>query len=93
MTHNHRILVVRPDALGDAVLIFPMLTALRECVKNIHITVLVHPTTEPLFRNQPLVDQVIVDLNSQKKRWWGRHFFDYVRYIRRQNFDSVSRTA
>lgn len=53
-----RILVIRPDEIGDVVLTSPFLRNLRNSAPNAHITVLVSPVCFPLLENCPHVDEV-----------------------------------
>ncbi len=54
-----RILIIRPDHLGDLLFITPALRVLRQRHPDAHITALVGPWGVPVFSNSPLVDDVI----------------------------------
>jgi len=54
-----RVLVIRPGGIGDAVLFYPMLRALREAWREVKIEVLAERRNEGLFRANDLVDRVI----------------------------------
>lgn len=61
MTMPQRILVVRNDKLGDFMLSWPALAALRRALPKAQIALLVPAYTEPLARICPYADQVLVD--------------------------------
>ena len=55
-----RILVARPDRIGDVILSTPVIAALREQYPNAHLTFLVRDFVAPLIREIPGVDSVFV---------------------------------
>jgi len=57
--HAPRILVVRPDHLGDLLFITPALRALRQRYPSAHVTALVGPWGAPVLANNPHVDEII----------------------------------
>jgi ADP-heptose:LPS heptosyltransferase len=54
-----RILLVRPDHLGDVVLTTPVLNALRERVPQAHITMMVGPWSSEVVARHPAIDRLI----------------------------------
>ncbi|GAC1431112.1 MAG: glycosyltransferase family 9 protein [Chloroflexota bacterium] len=54
-----RVLVMRPDHLGDVLLITPALGLLRRQVPGAEITCLIGPWARPVLRGNPDVDRVI----------------------------------
>ena len=54
-----RVLVIRPDHLGDLLFITPALRALRQRYPGTHITALVGPWGAPALANNPHVDEII----------------------------------
>ena len=58
-SHLNRILVIRPDHIGDVLLITPALRLLREAFPESEITVLVGPWSEAVLANSPHVDRVL----------------------------------
>src|SRR3989339_363415 len=61
-----KILVIRPDAIGDVVLTLPAVHALRQHFPKAKITVLAREYTAPLLLNHPDIDQVIFDYDLKK---------------------------
>ena len=59
LTEAKRILAVRTDRIGDAVLITPALALLRRRYPEAHIAVLVSPYTADIFKGNPAVNQII----------------------------------
>jgi heptosyltransferase-2 len=58
VTQARRILVIRPDEIGDVVLTSPFLRGLRGAAPQAHITLLVKIACHELARNCPYVDQL-----------------------------------
>ncbi|GIV95825.1 MAG: glycosyl transferase [Herpetosiphonaceae bacterium] len=54
-----RVLVVKPDHLGDVLLLTPALRALRQRLPQVHIAALVGPWAAPILRGNPDVDVVL----------------------------------
>ena len=76
---SKRILIVRPDRIGDAVLSTPIPRALKESNKNNFVAVLVRKYTKDIFLNNPFIDQII-SLDD------GKSFFQKVNEIRTHQF-------
>lgn len=55
-----RLLVVRPDRLGDVILSTPVFEAIKRHYPRAHLTVLVRESVAPLLRGLPHVDEVMV---------------------------------
>lgn len=60
-TSSLRLLVVRNDKLGDFMLAWPALAALKQACAELHISVLVPDYTAALAEVCPWVDEVIID--------------------------------
>ncbi|MDE2816844.1 MAG: glycosyltransferase family 9 protein [Chloroflexota bacterium] len=58
-THLNRILVIRPDHIGDVLLVTPALRLLRQAFPDSEITALVGPWSEAVLANNPHVDRVL----------------------------------
>lgn len=54
-----RILVIRPDHLGDLVLTTPVLNALKEYAPDAHITMMVGPWSREVVARHPAIDDVL----------------------------------
>jgi len=72
-----KILIIRPDAIGDCVLITPAISLVREKFPNSHIAVLCSPYTKGVFINNPDINEIIED--TKKIRLY--------RFIQRKKFD------
>jgi len=67
-TRLRRILVFRPDHIGDAIMATAVLRPLREKYPEAHIAMCVGPWARDLFEGHPGIDELIVaDLP-----WWGK---------------------
>ena len=58
-TRAPKILLLRPDHLGDLILVTPILNALREHAPSAHITMMVGPWSSEIVVRHPAVDRVI----------------------------------
>lgn len=54
-----RILLVRPDHLGDMIMVTPILYALRERLPDAHITMLIGPWSRDIVARHPAVDELL----------------------------------
>lgn len=75
-----RILIVRLDRIGDAVLSLPAIEAVRGRFPNAHISVLTRPYTAEVFQGHPAIDEVIA--YEYKKGERHEFPFGYVRLIK-----------
>lgn len=55
-----RILIVRPDKLGDLIATLPMATAIKQAMPDAHVTFLVRGYTAPILKIAPDVDETII---------------------------------
>lgn len=55
-----RILLVRPDHLGDLLLATPVLHALKQHAPNAHITMMVGPWSSEIVERHPAVDRLLI---------------------------------
>ena len=70
LAEAHRILVIRPDEIGDVVLTTPFLRALRQAAPRAHITLLVKTACRELVEHCAFVDSVLA-LNFDYRGWDG----------------------
>ncbi len=80
-----RVLVVRPDRLGDVLLSTPVFEALKRHYPASHLTVMVRPAIAPLLRGSPFVDEVMTYEPEGRHRGF-RGFFRLAREIRSGGF-------
>ena len=59
--YHNRILVARPDRIGDVVLSTPVFRTLKKSFPNSFVGALVSPYTSPLLKRNPYIDTVITD--------------------------------
>ena len=89
MTPKHplpaRICVVMLTALGDAVHVLPVITAIKRQAPGSHITWVVQPAAAALVRGHPAIDEVLVFDRSKG----GRAFLEMRRVLRSRRFDVV----
>lgn len=85
---QRRILVVRPDRIGDVALATPVIRALRRHFPQAYLAVLVRPATEPVLRHNPHLDAILID--DMHGAHAGRAGFrDRLRMLRAQRFDTA----
>jgi heptosyltransferase III len=83
--HEPRILVARPDRIGDVILSTPVIAALRNQYPDAHITFLVRDFVAPLVREIPGVDAVFVyDPDGRHSGITG--FFRLMEELKAQRF-------
>jgi ADP-heptose:LPS heptosyltransferase len=63
-----RILIVRPDKLGDLIATLPMATAIKQAMPDAHVTFMVRDYTAPLLEIAPDVDDVVIYDPAAKAR-------------------------
>ncbi len=82
---SQRILIIRPDRIGDVVLTTPLIREIKKTFPNSFIGVLVNSLTEPLLHNNPNIDIIITDDPNGKDS--GRSgFWKQVQFLRSQKF-------
>lgn len=84
-TKINKILIVRPDMIGDVVLATPLIKATRDNFPNAHIAMVVSELTKDLVMKNPYLNEVIVTKgiginNLIKDR-------DIIKSIRKEKFD------
>jgi len=55
-----RILLIRPDYLGDLVLTTPVLSALKTAVPDAHLTMMVGPWSAEVVERHPPIDRLVL---------------------------------
>ncbi len=83
-----RILVVRPDRIGDVVLSLPVLNALRSRWPEAYLAMLVRPYTRDVPAGNPCLDAIIEDDPEAGHRGLGG-FLGQVRHLRTHRFDTA----
>ena len=83
---NKRILIIRPDRIGDVVLTTPLIRSIRKAFPQSFIAVMVHPSNVPLLENNPHITEILTDspeqINSGRKVFWKQ-----VGHLRALKFD------
>jgi len=88
MKKRRKILIVRMDRMGDLILSTPAIRAVRRGLPDAYIAVMVRPYNEPVVRNNPDIDEVIVyDKERKEKGIWGNARFAYGLFKKR--FDTA----
>jgi len=88
-----RILLIRPDHLGDLVLTTPVLNALKEQIPDAHITMMVGPWSSEVVARHPAIDKLITcpfpgfQRAPQKLLAPYTLLFSTAKQLRRGNYD------
>jgi ADP-heptose:LPS heptosyltransferase len=88
MAGPNRILVTRNDKLGDVVLATPVFLSLRRSFPKAYIAALVGPAGYEVVRDNPRLDEILVDDERGKHRGWPG-FKLLVEEIRQRQFDAA----
>jgi len=64
---NEKILIVRTDRIGDLILSTPVAEVLKQKFPQAHIDFLVAPYTSPILKNNPFINEIILDDNRSVK--------------------------
>lgn len=96
VTPPERILVVRPDHLGDVLFSTPALALLREIFPKAHIAYLCGPWSSPLLERNPHLDRVLTcDFpwfnRRPKETFWQPYLLLWrqAQSLRREGFDTA----
>jgi len=84
-----KILIIRPDMIGDVVLITPAISALRKKFPNTHISILVQEYSKPILEGNPDINEIIIDEIKAGKVKGMIGYLKYSRKLKRMNFDLV----
>lgn len=82
-----RILIIRPDRIGDVVLTTPLIRAVKESFPNSFVGVMVNSISGVLLENNPYIDILITD-DPRGKDSGRSGFWKQVKKIRELNFDT-----
>jgi lipopolysaccharide heptosyltransferase II len=86
LTGKERFIVVRTDRVGDVILSTPVLEAIKSRFPHSHLTMLVSAYTADVVKNNPHLDDVIIDdCDNKHKGIWG--MFKLAREVRSKDFD------
>ena len=88
MRDPERILVIRPDRIGDVVLATPVIRALRLRFPSAYIAAMVRPQTSTVLRDNPRLDAVILDDWEEADAGYAG-FFRKLQELRRHRFDTA----
>jgi len=82
-----RILIIRPDRIGDVVLTTPLIRAVKKSFPHSFVGVMVNSVSGVLLQNNPNIDVLITDdplgKDSGKSGFWNQ-----VNTVRKMNFDT-----
>ena len=82
----NKVLIVRPDAIGDFVLFSGVLKHYREHFKDAEITIITQGHVSELAQSCPYIDKVI-GLNREKIRTDSKYFSEFLDALKASGFD------
>jgi len=88
MREHKRILIIRPDRIGDVLLATPLIRALRQRFPDSYIAALVRPSVSPVLKHNPFLDSIITDDVSDKIPSM-EGFSSMLKEIRSHHFDTA----
>ena len=83
---NQRILIIRPDRIGDVVLTTPLVRSIRKTFPQSFIAVMVHPSNAPLLDKNPRINEILTD-DPEHTDVGRKGFWNQVRRLRGLKFD------
>lgn len=88
------ILIIKPSALGDIVMVLPAVSALRSSFPDAKLSWLIRPEFAPLVENHPYVDEVVIFDRKLLRRAWrnGRALgalVSLIKKLRSEKYDAV----
>ncbi|NJD21572.1 MAG: glycosyltransferase family 9 protein [Melioribacter sp.] len=72
MAKRKRILIVRPDRIGDVVLSTPIPREIKKTYPDSFVAVLLRKYTQDVYSNNPYVDKIILIDDEVGKSFWGK---------------------
>lgn len=84
---QRRILIIRPDRIGDVVLTTPLIRAVKQTFPQSYIGVMVSTYTAPLLYHNPHIDTIITD-DPEGKDSGRSGFWRQVQKLRELRFDT-----
>lgn len=85
---SRRILVIRPDRIGDVVLVTPMLRALRRRFPSAYLAAMIRPYAEAVLDDNPHLDALLLD-DPEGADAGASGFFRTLERLRRLRFDTA----
>lgn len=83
------ILIIRPDAIGDVVLMIPMIRELKRVYPSSKIYTLQSEYTADLLSNHPDIETVLIDQSHLPEYRGIRGYLKYAAFFRSFSFDCV----
>jgi heptosyltransferase-2 len=87
MSDPHRILVVQPNWVGDAVMASPTLRALRHIYPDAHISYLLRRYVKPVYTGMPWWDRLITYRTGKSPGKAGKGLIDLAARLRAGRFE------
>ena len=84
-----KILIVRPDAIGDMVLTLPCIKAIKDTYPHMSITVLASGYNAKVIEHLDYIDNIIIDwfAKGEVNNW--KDVWKYSRFLKKENFDAA----
>ncbi len=83
-----RIIISRPDRIGDVVLATPLPREIKKQFPNSYVAVLLRKYTRSIFENNPYVDDIII-IDDDYKQWGLPELFREAKRLRKYHFNNA----
>lgn len=87
LKEDPKILFIRPDAMGDVLLMLPSIKALKDKYPRASICTLVRNYTKLVLENNSLIDKIMIDDEIFDKKFRFSNFRKLYRKIKKEKFD------
>ncbi|MBU0686815.1 MAG: glycosyltransferase family 9 protein [Candidatus Margulisbacteria bacterium] len=78
-----KVLIVRPEMIGDIIILTPLVSAIKNAIPGVQITLLIQPQTEDVIKNNPEINNYIFT----KKKTTLSEKIELFNIIRAEKFD------
>lgn len=82
-----KVVIVRPDAIGDMVLTLPCIQAIKQHYPDWHITVLASRYNSGIIQHINYIDDIILDWRTENKIHSLRDRWAYIQFLKSHHFD------
>jgi heptosyltransferase-2 len=83
-----KILIVQTSFIGDTILSTPVISGLKKIYPDSRLAIMTTPVGSGLFKNDPLIDEIILFDKHRKEKGLAR-LFQKAKEIRKKRFDKV----
>jgi len=86
MKKSKRILIIRPDRIGDVILSTPLIREIKRTFPDSFLAVMVNPYAKDVLVNNPNINKILLDNSNNTSL---KYFFQQVKIIKSYKFDTA----